>query len=118
MSRYRPASHDWEECTPLPPGSAPALDGLEPLRRTDGVLAGAADCKAASPTARRRPGPWWAWAAGLAGLALGATVWLAADVYSAPEPTPGLACPAGTPASVQAATGCVEQAPVYDDEEE
>jgi hypothetical protein len=117
MSRYRPASRDWEDCTPLPPGSAPALDEPEP-RRADGVLAGAADCKDAPPPARRRPGPWWAWAAGLAALALGATVWLAADVYSAPEATPGLACPAGTPASVQAATGCVEQPPVFDDEEE
>jgi hypothetical protein len=60
----------------------------------------------------------WAWAAGLAVLLLAGTAWLAADVYSAPAASSGLACPVGTPASVQAATGCVEQAPVYEDEEE
>ncbi|MFO1149803.1 MAG: hypothetical protein U1E62_15605 [Alsobacter sp.] len=117
MSRYRPASRAWENCTPLPPDSVPAVDGLEASRRADGVLAGAA-CKDAPARSRRRPGPWWAWVAGLGALAVAATFWLAADVYSAPDVPPGLACPAGTTAPVQAATGCVEPGPVYDDEEE
>jgi hypothetical protein len=116
MSRYRPASHDWGDCTPLPPASAPDLPGLD-TRRADGVLAGAAT-PAAPAEPRRRPVPLWVWATGLAGLALGGTLWLAADVYSATDASRGLACPSGTPVSVQAATGCVGQGPVYDDEEE